>query len=38
MGMLALLITAGSVLLPVAVIGGAVWWATVRRRKKAVGV
>lgn len=33
MGMLAILITAGSVLLPVAVIGGAVWWATVRRRK-----
>ncbi|MCS6622580.1 DUF4349 domain-containing protein [Roseibacterium beibuensis] len=35
MGMLALLITAGSVLLPVAVIGGAVWWAVVRRRKPA---
>lgn len=33
MGMLAVLITAGSVLLPVAVIGGAVWWAVVRRRK-----
>lgn len=33
MGMLAFLITAGSVLLPVAVIGGAVWWAVVRRRK-----
>lgn len=35
MGMLAFLITAGSVLLPVAVIGGAVWWAVVRRRKSA---
>jgi hypothetical protein len=35
MGMLAVLITAGSVLLPVAVIGGAVWWAVVRRRKPA---
>ena len=35
MGMLAVLITAGSVLLPVAVIGGAVWWAIVRRRKPA---
>ena len=35
MGMLAFLITAGSVLLPVAVIGGAVWWAIVRRRKPA---
>lgn len=34
MGMLALLITAGSVLLPIVVIGGAVWWA-VRRRKPA---
>ncbi|GAA0655814.1 DUF4349 domain-containing protein [Brevundimonas lenta] len=34
MGMLALLITAGSVMLPVAVIGGAVWWATIRRRRK----
>jgi hypothetical protein len=33
MGMLAFLITVGSVLLPVAVIGGAVWWAVVRRRK-----
>lgn len=33
MGMLALLITTGSVLLPIAVIGGAVWWAIVRRRK-----
>ena len=32
MGMLAVLITAGSVLLPIVVIGGAVWWA-VRRRK-----
>ncbi len=32
MGMLAFLITAGSVLLPIVVIGGAVWWA-VRRRK-----
>lgn len=36
MGMLAFLITAGSVLLPVAVIGGAVWWAVVRRRRPAV--
>ena len=35
MGMLALLITVGSVLLPVAVIGGAVWWAVVRRKKPA---
>lgn len=35
MGMLALLITVGSVLLPVAVIGGAVWWGVVRRRKPA---
>lgn len=35
MGMLALLITTGSVLLPIAVIGGAVWWAVVRRRKPA---
>ncbi len=35
MGMLAVLITAGSVLLPIAVIGGAVWWATVRRRRRA---
>ena len=34
MGMLAVLITAGSVLLPIVVIGGAVWWA-VRRRKPA---
>ena len=34
MGMLAFLITAGSVTLPIAVIGGAVWWATVRRRRK----
>lgn len=33
MGMLAVLITIGSVLLPVAVIGGAVWWAVVRRRR-----
>ena len=35
MAMLAVLITAGSVMLPIAVIGGAVWWATVRRRKPA---
>lgn len=34
MGMLALLITAGSVLLPIVVIGGAVWWG-LRRRKPA---
>lgn len=34
MGMLAILITVGSVLLPIVVIGGAVWWA-VRRRKPA---
>jgi hypothetical protein len=34
MGMLAFLITAGSVLLPIVVIGGAVWWA-VRRREPA---
>ena len=32
MGMLAFMITAGSVLLPIVVIGGAVWWA-LRRRK-----
>ncbi|MDP3802376.1 DUF4349 domain-containing protein [Brevundimonas sp.] len=32
MGMLAVLITAGSVLLPVVVIGVAVWWALRRRR------
>jgi hypothetical protein len=37
MGMLAALITAGSIMLPVAVIGGAVWWATVRRRRKLAG-
>ncbi|MBX9802185.1 MAG: DUF4349 domain-containing protein [Caulobacteraceae bacterium] len=37
MGMLAFLITAGSVLLPIVVIGGAVWWA-VRRRKPAATV
>ena len=35
MGMLAVLITAGSIALPIAVIGGVVWWATVRRRKPA---
>ena len=34
MGMLAVLITVSSALLPVAVIGGAVWWAVVRRRRK----
>lgn len=34
MGMLAVLITVGSVILPIVVIGGAVWWA-VRRRKPA---
>jgi hypothetical protein len=34
MGMLAILITVGSVSLPIVVIGGAVWWA-VRRRKPA---
>lgn len=34
MGMLAFLITAGSVLLPIVVIGGAVWWG-LRRRKPA---
>jgi hypothetical protein len=32
MGMLAILITVGSVLLPIVVIGGAVWWAVRRRR------
>ncbi len=32
MGMLAVLITAGSVLLPIVVIGGAVWWGIRRRR------
>ena len=37
MGMLAFLITAGSVLLPIVVIGSAVWWA-VRRRKPAATV
>lgn len=35
MGMLALLITMGSVTLPIAVIGGGVWWALRRRRKTA---
>lgn len=34
MGMLAMLITAGSVLLPIVVIGGAVWWG-IRRRNPA---
>ena len=34
MGMLAILITAGSILLPIVVIGGAVWWG-IRRRKPA---
>jgi hypothetical protein len=38
MGMLAVLITMGSVLLPVAVIGGAVWWAMVRRRRTPAAV
>ncbi len=33
MGMLALLITVGSVTLPVAAIGGVIWW-TLRRRRK----
>jgi uncharacterized coiled-coil protein SlyX len=32
MGMLAVLITVGSVLLPIVVIGGAVWWGLRRRR------
>lgn len=35
MGMLAVLITISSVLLPIAILGGAVWWAVVRRRRKA---
>lgn len=35
MGMLAVLITAGSVLLPIVVIGGAVWWGLRRRRPAA---
>ena len=34
MGMLAILITTGSVLLPIVIIGGAVWWG-LRRRKPA---
>ena len=34
MGMLAALITVGSVMMPIAIIGGAVWWASVRRRRK----
>lgn len=34
MGMLAVLITAGSILLPIVIIGGAVWWG-LRRRKPA---
>ncbi len=34
MGMLAVLITAGSVMLPIVIIGGAVWWG-IRRRKPA---
>jgi hypothetical protein len=33
MGMLALIITVGSVTLPIAAIGGVVWWALRRRRK-----
>jgi hypothetical protein len=32
MGMLAVLITVGSVLVPIVAIGGAVWWAMRRRR------
>ena len=35
MGMLAVLITAGSVLLPIVVIGGAVWWGLRSRRPAA---
>lgn len=35
MSVLAVLITLGSVLLPIAVIGGAIWWGIVRRRKPA---
>jgi len=34
MGMLALLITVGSVMLPVAVIAAVVWWAALRRRRR----
>jgi hypothetical protein len=34
MSMLAVLITVGSVMLPVVAIGGVVWWAAVRRRRK----
>ena len=36
MGMLAVLITLGSVALPVVAIGGAVWWAVIRRRKRPI--
>ena len=35
MGVLGLLITLGSVALPLVAIGGAVWWAVVRRRRNA---
>lgn len=34
MGMIGFLITAGSVMLPIVAIGGVVWWAAVRRRRK----
>lgn len=34
MGVLAVLITLGSVLLPIAVIGSIVWWAAIRRRAR----
>lgn len=36
MGMIGFLITAGSVMLPIVAIGGVVWWATVRRRRKPI--
>ena len=36
MGMLAILITVGSVMLPIAAIAGAVWWAMRKRRPAAV--
>jgi len=35
MGMLAVLITIASVTLPIAILGGAIWWAVARRRRKA---
>lgn len=36
MGMIGFLITAGSVMLPIVAIGGVVWWAAVRRKRKPI--